>query len=148
MLGLIQVVTHSDVKVAGQIIGEIRQGIMALIGIEKSDTENDAEKLIEKIINYRIFRDAQGKTNLSLKDIQGGLLLVPQFTLVAETSKGLRPGFSIGMAPEEGKKMFAYLVEYARKQYAHIATGEFGANMQVSLCNDGPMTFILKTKSS
>lgn len=146
MLGLIQVVTHSDVKIDGKIVGAINQGIMALIGIEKTDTENDAEKLLDKILNYRIFRDSQGKTNLSLRDIQGGLLLVPQFTLVAETSKGLRPGFSIGMSPEEGKKMFEYLVNYAKKQYVHIATGQFGATMQVSLCNDGPMTFILKTK--
>lgn len=146
MLGLIQLVTHSDVKVDGNVVGAIDQGILALIGIEKTDTEVDAQKLLEKILNYRIFRDHAGKTNLSLKDVQGGLLLVPQFTLVAETNKGLRPGFSLGMAPEEGKKLFGYLVDHAKKTYPHVATGEFGAYMQVSLCNDGPMTFILKTK--
>lgn len=145
MLGLIQLVSHADVVVDDNTIGTIQQGILALIGIEKTDSEKEAEKLIEKIIGYRIFRDAQGKTNLSLKDVQGGLLLVPQFTLVAETNKGMRPGYSTGMAPVEGKKLFEYMVNYAKKNYSHVEAGEFGAYMKVTLCNDGPMTFMLKS---
>ena len=144
MLSLIQLVTHADVKISGNSVGAIGQGILALIGIEKTDTEQEANKLLEKIINYRIFPDAQGKTNLSLKDIQGGLLLVPQFTLVADTQKGMRPGFSRGMPPTEGKKLFEYMINHAQKNYAHIAAGVFGAYMQITLCNDGPMTFMLQ----
>jgi D-tyrosyl-tRNA(Tyr) deacylase len=143
MIGLIQVVTKADVKVDEQIIGQIDQGILALIGIEKTDTNENAQKLMDKMINYRIFKDADGKTNLSLKDIQGGLLLVPQFTLVAEMSKGLRPGFSRGMPPAEGKILFQYLTSFAKQNHPNVETGEFGAYMHVSLCNDGPMTFIL-----
>lgn len=143
MLGLIQLVTCADVKVDGAIIGKIDQGILALIGIEKTDAEENAQKLIEKIINYRIFRDENGKTNLSLKDVHGGLLLVPQFTLVAETSKGLRPGFSLGMPPAEGEILFNYLVGVAKKVHPKVEVGRFGAYMLVSLCNAGPMTFML-----
>ena len=130
--------------VDNQTVGAIERGILALIGIEKTDTEKEAGKLFDKIINYRIFNDAEGKMNLSLSSVQGGLLLVPQFTLVAETNKGTRPGFSVGMPPEEGRRLFEYLVNHAAKQYPHTATGQFGANMQVSLCNDGPVTFILR----
>ncbi len=145
MLSVIQLVTNADVLVEGEVRGSIQKGIMALIGIEKMDTEKGAEKLLNKIINYRIFPDAHGKMNLSLKDIQGGLLLVPQFTLVAETAKGTRPGFSTGMPPQEGKKLFEYLVGYAQKQHdISIASGCFGAYMLVSLCNDGPVTFVLQ----
>lgn len=143
MLGLIQLVTSADVNVNGQIIGKIDQGILALIGVQKTDNESSAEKLLERIINYRIFKDQDGKTNLSLKDIDGGLLLVPQFTLVADTSKGLRPGFSRGMPPAEGKILFQYLVDFAKKIHSKVEAGEFGAYMYVSLCNDGPMTFML-----
>lgn len=145
MIGLIQVVTHAHVDVSGQDIGNIQRGILALIGIEKTDTQQSAEKLLDRIINYRIFPDANDKTNLSLKDIQGGLLLVPQFTLVAETNKGTRPGFSLGMPPAEGKVLFEYMVDFAKRTFPVVASGEFGANMQVSLCNDGPMTFILRS---
>ncbi|MDI1351579.1 MAG: D-aminoacyl-tRNA deacylase, partial [bacterium] len=119
-------------------------GIMALIGIEKTDMQIHAEKLFNKIVNYRIFPDNNGKMNLSLKDIQGGLLLVPQFTLVAETTKGTRPGLSKGMPPQEGEQLFEYLVEYAQNNYLSVATGCFGAAMLVRLCNDGPVTFILQ----
>lgn len=145
MLSVIQLVTHAQVKVDEMVIGAIQQGIVALIGIEKTDTEKEAAKLLNKVMNYRIFRDNAGKTNLSLLDVQGGLLLVPQFTLAAETSKGNRPGFSTGMAPQEGGVLFEYLVDYAKKNYHSIASGRFGAHMQVSLCNDGPVTFILRT---
>jgi D-tyrosyl-tRNA(Tyr) deacylase len=145
MIGLIQLVKYADVNVNGSIVGAIQRGILALIGLEKTDTEQAAKKLFQKIVNYRIFPDANDKTNLSLKNIAGGLLLVPQFTLVAETQKGLRPGFSLGMSPEEGKNLFEFLTSHAKKHYAHVETGQYGAYMQVSLCNDGPMTFLLRT---
>lgn len=145
MLGLIQLVSHAEVKVAQQTIGAIDRGILALIGIEKTDTHKEAERLIDRILHYRIFPDADGRMNVDLVTLKGGLLLVPQFTLVADTSKGTRPGFSTGMPPEEGRAMFAYLVDFASKNYPFTAVGEFGANMQVSLCNDGPVTFMLRT---
>lgn len=146
MISLIQRVTHADVQVNSQIVGKIEIGILALIGIEKSDTDKNAEKLLDKIINYRIFPDADGKMNLNLHQIEGGLLLVPQFTLVAETDKGTRPGFSRGMPPQEGAALFDYLLKYAKQHYPlTIAHGVFGADMQVSLCNDGPVTFILQS---
>ncbi len=145
MISVIQLVTQAEVCVDTVAIGIIKKGILALIGIEKTDTEKEADKLFNKIINYRIFPDAHGKMNLSLKDIRGELLLVPQFTLVAETAKGTRPGFSTGMPPQEGKQLFEYLVEYAKKQHdIAIASGCFGAYMQISLCNDGPVTFMLQ----
>lgn len=148
MKGLIQLVSHANVVVDNQTIGSISRGVVALIGIEKTDNEQSAEKLINKILNYRIFADAADKTNLSLQDIQGGLLLVPQFTLVADTSKGMRPGFSRGMAPDKSRDLFNYLVSFAKHHHAYVAQGEFGAHMQVTLCNDGPMTFMLETQLS
>lgn len=146
MLALIQLVSEASVTVDGQTIAKIDRGILALIGIEKKDTEQFADRLLERILNYRIFPDAEGKMNLSLTQIKGSLLLVPQFTLVAETNKGTRPGFSLGMPPQEGEKMFGYLVSAAQKTYPAVESGQFGAYMQVSLCNDGPVTFILQTK--
>ena len=146
MLGLIQLVSHAEVIVGGKPIAAIQRGILALIGIEKADTAQDTEKLFDRIVNYRIFKDPEGKMNLSLKDIQGGLLLVPQFTLVAETNKGTRPGFSTGMPPDEGSRLFSYLVDHARQLYSGVQAGQFGAHMQVELCNDGPVTFILQTR--
>jgi len=143
MLTVIQVVTHASVKVNDTIIGAIDQGILALIGIEKTDTQATAEKLFNKIINYRVFADDDGKTNLNLQQIQGGLLLVPQFTLVADTEKGTRPGFSRGMPPEEGQQLFDYLIQHAGEHFPLVAAGEFGAYMQISLCNDGPATYLL-----
>lgn len=144
MIGLIQLVTHANVIVENKTVAAINRGILALIGIEKTDTEQHAEKLLDRVLNYRIFDDENGKMNLSLATIQGELLLVPQFTLVAETQKGTRPGFSIGMPPEEGEKLFAYLVKYAKNHYPKIESGIFGANMQVNLCNNGPVTFWLE----
>lgn len=143
MISVIQLVSHANVSVNDEIIGAINHGIMALIGLEKTDTRIQAEKLIDKIINYRIFPDGEGKTNLSLLDTNGGLLLVPQFTLVAETQKGTRPGFSRGMSPAEGNVLFDELLAHAKQVYPTVASGQFGANMQVTLCNDGPMTFIM-----
>lgn len=145
MLGLIQLVTQAEVKVDNNILGHIQKGILTLIGIEKTDTEKNAERLLERILNYRIFPDEQGKMNRSLKDVQGGLLLVPQFTLVADTQQGTRPGFSKGMPPQEGSRLFEWLIQHARSIYPHIACGQFGAYMQVSLCNDGPVTFLLQS---
>ena len=144
MLSVIQRVTQAQVQVDQNVIGKIKKGILALIGIEKMDSEKEAEKLIHKIIQYRIFPDEQGKMNCSLLDIGGELLLVSQFTLVAETTKGTRPGFSAGMPPQESNRLFEYLVGYAKKHHLVVEQGSFGANMQVSLCNDGPATFILK----
>lgn len=147
MLALIQRVSKADVKVNNQIIGAIQHGMLALIGIEKSDTEQEAQKLLTKITTYRIFDDADGKMNLNLTQIQGGLLLVPQFTLVADTHSGTRPGFSNGMPPKEAENLFSYFVKTAKQQFGDIiASGEFGADMEVSLCNMGPVTFILQTK--
>lgn len=145
MLAVIQRVTEATVSVNNIIIGEINQGILALIGIEKTDTEKQADRLIEKILTYRIFNDANNKMNLSVKDINGGLLLVSQFTIVADTQSGTRPGFSTAMPPNESKLLFEYIVRHAKKNYPIIANGEFGANMQISLCNDGPVTFLLKS---
>lgn len=144
MIGLIQRVTNANVMVKNETVAAIGHGILALIGIEKADTVKLAEKLFDRLLNYRIFDDTDGKMNLSLASISGELLLVPQFTLVAETQKGTRPGFSIGMPPTEGEKLFAHLVNYAKQQYPKIAAGVFGADMQVSLCNDGPVTFWLE----
>lgn len=143
MISLIQLVTHANVVVENQTIGSISHGILALIGLEKTDDEAKAKKLLERILNYRIFADADGKTNLSLSTVQGGLLLVPQFTLVAETNKGTRPGFSRGMPPQAGKPLFEWMVNYAKSIYPNVESGQFGAYMQVNLCNDGPMTFWL-----
>ncbi len=143
MITVIQRVSHANVMVDNKQIANISHGILALIGIEKTDTQASAIKLFERIINYRIFPDQDGKTNLSLRAVVGELLLVPQFTLVAETDRGTRPGFSRGMAPSEGNELFDFLVDHAKKSYLHVAWGQFGACMQVNLCNDGPMTFIL-----
>jgi D-tyrosyl-tRNA(Tyr) deacylase len=145
MIALIQLVSRAQVAVDSKCVGSINHGILALIGIEKTDDEANANKMIDRILDYRIFPDADGKTNLSLKSIQGGLLLVPQFTLVAETTKGTRPGFSKGMPPTEGKKLFSYLIRYAQKNYSKIETGQFGEHMEVSLCNDGPVTYLLNS---
>lgn len=145
MIGLLQRVTQASVTVDGESIGSINTGLLVLIGIEKNDSEKDAERLFEKIISYRVFVDDDDKMNLSLKDIQGSLLLVPQFTLAANTQKGLRPSFSDAATPVLAKQLFEFLIGHAREQYTTIETGKFGADMQVSLNNDGPVTFWLQT---
>jgi D-aminoacyl-tRNA deacylase len=144
MIGLVQRVTQASVSVDDAIIGEIAQGILVLLGVAKTDTTSSAERLIERLLTYRVFADAEGKMNRSVLDIQGGVLLVPQFTLVADTNKGTRPSFSAGAAPELGKQLFAHCVSVARQRHNNIATGRFGANMQVALVNDGPVTFWLE----
>jgi D-aminoacyl-tRNA deacylase len=144
MIALLQRVSQSQVAVDGQTIGAIGRGLMVLVGVERGDTEAQADRLLEKLLTYRVFPDANDRMNLSVQEVAGGLLLVPQFTLAADTSKGTRPGFSSAAPPEEGRRLFHYLADRARERYAPVATGEFGANMQVSLINDGPVTFRLQ----
>lgn len=146
MKALIQRVKQAQVDVDGQTVGQIKQGILALIGVERDDTVDKAEQLLNKICRYRIFSDAAGKMNLSLNDTQGELMLVSQFTLVADTQKGNRPGFSRGATPAHGEQIFNDMVELANNTGLTVQTGQFGANMQVSLINDGPVTFWLETK--
>lgn len=145
MIALIQRVKQARVDVDGETVGDIGQGILAFIGVEKDDNEQQADALLRKIISYRIFSDDNEKMNLSLQDINGELLLVSQFTLVANTQKGLRPSFSSGASPAEGERLFNYLCEQAKKTELTIATGKFAADMQVSLVNDGPVTFWLQS---
>lgn len=144
MITIIQRVTTANVSVGGEIIGRIERGIMALVAVERDDNEKSAARLLERILNYRIFPDAEGRMNLSLQDIGGGLLLVPQFTLAADTAKGNRPSFSGAADPQKGKRLFEFLTTQAKKAYSEVACGRFGADMQVFLINDGPVTFTLK----
>ena len=137
---LLQRVKNANVVVDGKVIGEISRGIMALVGIEPEDTPKIIEKGIDKLLKYRVFSDEEGKMNLSLKDIAGELLLVSQFTLAADTKKGLRPSFTSAL----GETLFDYAVEYAKTEIKTVETGQFGADMQVSLINDGPVTFLLE----
>jgi D-tyrosyl-tRNA(Tyr) deacylase len=144
MLAVIQRVSESRVDISGETVGKISQGMMILCGFEPSDSSDTLNRMIERCLNYRIFSDQQGKMNLSLRDIQGGLLLVPQFTLMADTQKGLRPGFSNAATPEHGRQLFDELLIIAQQVYPGTQSGCFGANMQVHLCNDGPVTFLMK----
>ncbi|MDN3380397.1 MULTISPECIES: D-aminoacyl-tRNA deacylase [unclassified Pseudoalteromonas] len=143
MQGLIQRVKHAKVEVNGQVIGQIGQGILLLLGVEKQDDTASAEKLLHKVSNYRIFSDENDKMNLSLRDIKGELLVVSQFTLAADTKKGMRPSFSSAATPQQAKELYEYFVNQAKEKGLKVATGQFAADMQVSLCNDGPVTFNL-----
>jgi D-aminoacyl-tRNA deacylase len=145
MIALIQRVTRADVRVNDEIVGAIERGILALIGVRKGDDAASADRLLERILAYRIFSDEEGRMNLSLKDIGGGLLLVPQFTLAADTQKGNRPGFSTAAPPDVARGLFDYLLERARASQVPVAAGIFGADMQVALINNGPVTFWLET---
>lgn len=145
MKALIQRVTRASVEVEGRRVGAIDRGMLALIGVERHDDEGHADKLLHKLLHYRMFADAAGKMNLDLQQVGGGLLLVSQFTLAADTRKGLRPGFSSAAAPDEGEQLYAYLLERAKARWPKVACGEFGANMQISLINDGPATFLLES---
>ena len=147
MIALVQRVTEAKVEVDGKIIGSIGRGILALVGVERGDTDTQAERLVERVLGYRIFPDAEGKMNLSLLDIKGEFLAVPQFTLAADTKKGTRPGFSSAAAPADGMRLFEYFVSVSREKVPAIKTGQFGADMQVSLVNDGPVTFWLQTSA-
>ena len=144
MISVIQRVTSAKVTVEQKEIGTIERGILALVAVEKNDTEKEAERLLERILNYRIFADADDKMNLSLRNINGGLLLVPQFTLAADTDSGNRPSFSRGASPEHGLALFNYLQKKAVHLHTQVQFGQFGADMQVSLVNDGPVTFSLR----
>jgi D-tyrosyl-tRNA(Tyr) deacylase len=147
LIALVQRVTEASVAIGGESVGKIGQGVLALIGVEKSDGEGEAQRLAERVLTYRIFPDAAGKMNLSLKDVEGGLLAVPQFTLVADTNSGTRPSFSSGASPEVGEKLFFAFLEKARALHSKIQSGRFGADMKVSLVNDGPVTFWLQVKN-
>jgi len=145
MIALLQRVHHASVTVSEKQIASIQEGLLVFIGIEKNDTKEQANKLLNRLIAYRVFSDEDDKMNLSLKDINGGLLLVPQFTLAANTNKGLRPSFNSAAPPEEGKALFDYMCDYAQQIHPTVSIGEFGADMQVSLTNNGPVTFWLQS---
>jgi D-tyrosyl-tRNA(Tyr) deacylase len=144
LIALIQRVAEARVRIAAETAGEIGRGVLALIGVERGDGEREAARLAERVLGYRIFPDAEGKMNRSLADIGGALLLVPQFTLAADTRSGTRPGFSTAAPPEEGRRLFDVLVTLCRERHPVVASGRFGADMQVSLVNDGPVTFWLQ----
>lgn len=145
MKGLLQRVRGARVEVAGQVVGAIDQGLLVLVAVEPSDTAASADKLLHKLLNYRVFSDDEGKMNLSLKDIGGGLLLVSQFTLAADTKSGLRPSFSKAAPPALGEALFEHLLSQAQQLHGTVASGRFGADMQVHLVNEGPVTFLLQT---
>lgn len=144
MKALIQRVTAAQVTVDGEVVGAIDRGLLALVGIEPQDDEARVAKLLHKLLNYRVFGDAEGRMNLSLRDVDGGLLLVSQFTLAADTRSGMRPSFSTAAPPAQGEALFDALVALAREQHPQVATGRFGAHMPVQLVNDGPVTFLLE----
>lgn len=145
MKALIQRVKRASVEVEGEIVGSIDHGLLALVGVEKHDDAAAVEKLLHKLLHYRVFSDAEGKMNQNLQQVNGGLLLVSQFTLAADTRKGLRPSFSSAAPPAQGEALFNLLVSQAQAAWPNVATGEFGADMQVALINDGPVTFLLES---
>jgi len=145
MIGLLQRVTQAKVEVSGIVIGEVSKGLLILLGVERDDTEKQADRLLERLLGYRVFEDESGRMNLSVRDVGGGILIVPQFTLPADTQKGTRPSFTPAAPPQEGERLYDYFVGQAKDVHPDIATGEFGADMQVSLVNDGPVTFWLQT---
>ena len=146
MIGLIQRVARARVTSGGRCLGAIERGTLALIGVRRGDDRRSADRLLERLLAYRIFPDETGRMNVSLREAGGGLLLMPQFTLAADTHKGTRAGFSAAAAPEEACVLFAYLVEQAHARHQPVAAGEFGAEMQVELVNDGPVTFWLEAR--
>jgi len=146
MIGLLQRVRSASVEVAGETVGSIGIGLLVFIAVERGDDGADADRLLERLLGYRVFPDADSKMNRSVHDIGGGLLLVPQFTLAADTGKGMRASFAPAAAPEDARRLFAYLLSNARKQHPLVASGTFGADMQVTLTNDGPVTFWLESK--
>ncbi len=146
MIALIQRVREASVRVEERCIGEIGSGLLALIGVQQEDDRRHADRLLQRILGYRIFADENDKMNLSLKQTAGGLLLAPQFTLAADTGKGMRPSFSSAASPDKGRALFDYLGRQAKEKHSDVAFGEFGADMQISLINDGPVTFWLQTR--
>lgn len=148
MIALIQRVNFAQVAIGDRIVGRIDRGLLALVGIQAADNAASAARLLERVLGYRVFPDDEGRMNRSLAGIGGGLLLVPQFTLAADTRKGARAGFSTAAAPAAADSLFAFLVAEARARHPHVATGEFGAHMRVALENDGPVTFWLEAHAS
>ncbi len=145
MIGLLQRVTSARVEVGGAVVGQISAGLLVLLAVERADTEAQANRLVERLLGYRVFEDPAGRMNLNLLDTGGGLMLVPQFTLAADTTKGMRPSFTRAASPDLGRSLFEHVVRRARATLGdRVATGQFGANMQVSLTNDGPVTFWLR----
>ena len=144
MIALIQRVSRAEVRVENETVGAIGRGILALVCAEPGDDESTAERLLERVLGYRVFSDGAGKMNLSVADVVGGVLLVPQFTLAADTSKGMRPSFSSALAPEAARGLFDHLLGRARALHPEVASGRFGEHMQVSLTNEGPVTFWLR----
>ena len=144
MIALIQRVTRAQVDVAGETVGRIGPGLLALVAVQPADGEPQAQRMVERLIGYRVFADDAGKMNKSLSDVNGGLLLVSQFTLAADTATGMRPSFTSAAAPELGRKWFERLVELAKNRHSTVEIGRFGAHMEVSLVNDGPVTFWLE----
>ena len=145
MIALIQRVNYAKVYLASELYSEITEGLLVLVGVEKKDSNVNAERLVDKLLAYRIFGDAMGKMNLSVKDKDGGVMLVSQFTLAAETNKGLRPSFSSAKPPQEAEKIFNYLVKFSKNNYSNIVSGKFGADMRIALENNGPATFHLRS---
>ena len=145
MIALIQRVNYAKVYLASELYSEIAEGLLVLVGVEKKDSKVNAERLADKLLAYRIFGDAMGKMNLSVKDKDGGVMLVSQFTLAAETNKGLRPSFSSAKPPQEAEKIFNYLVKFSKNNYPKIVSGKFGADMRIALENNGPATFHLRS---
>ena len=146
MIALIQRVSEASVTVESQVVGRIGPGLLALVGVERDDTESQVDRMLERILGYRVFQDDAGRMNLSLGQTGGGLLLVPQFTLAADTKKGMRASFGPAADPEQGRRLFEQLLEKARRTHPDVATGIFGAHMKVRLENDGPVTFWLQAK--
>mgnify|MGYP001001388498 CR=1 FL=1 len=146
MIGLLQRVSQASVTVAGSEVGRIGPGLLVLVGVEKDDSEARAERLLDRLLGYRVFADEAGRMNRGLAEVGGGLLLVSQFTLVADTHKGARPSFSAAAPPDEGRRLFDFLVARARARHAPVETGVYGAHMQVALVNDGPVTFWLEAR--
>jgi D-tyrosyl-tRNA(Tyr) deacylase len=144
VIALLQRVSRASVSIGGAETGAIGRGLLVLLGVEKGDAESQADRLLERLLAYRVFPDPEGRMNLDLKQVEGGLLLVPQFTLAADTNKGNRPSFASAAPPEEGARLFAYISERARAAHQPTAFGVFGADMQVALVNDGPVTFWLQ----
>ncbi|HEY2808538.1 MAG TPA: D-aminoacyl-tRNA deacylase [Steroidobacteraceae bacterium] len=145
MIALIQRVSRAQVHVQRESVAQIATGVLALIGVVREDTRIDADRLLERLLSYRIFPDAAGRMNLSVREVAGGVLLVPQFTLAADTARGTRAGFSTAAEPARARELFSYLLEQAQVAYAPVSAGVFGADMQVSLVNEGPVTFWLAT---
>ena len=145
MIALIQRVSEASVRVRGDTVAAISEGVLALVAVRRGDTEEDALRLIERLLSYRVFADDAGRMNLSLREAHGALLLVPQFTLAADTKKGTRAGFSTAAEPAEARRLFAFLLEQARAAYPSVSAGVFGEDMQVALVNEGPVTFWLET---